>query len=369
MGFKTPLYEKHLQDRAKIVDFAGWDMPVQYMGVIDEHHAVRKNAGMFDVSHMLTVDILGADAKAFICYLLANDISKLIQGKAIYACMLNQDAGIVDDLIAYYFADDFIRLVINAGNRVSDVVWIKTHAKPYNLKIKVRDDLAIIAVQGPDACAKVNAILEGSVSEKTKHLKPFSMYKTGEWMIARTGYTGEDGYEISLPVAEAAGFWDALKKQGVMPCGLAARDTLRLEAGMNLYSQDMNQETTPIESALMWTVSLTEDRDFIGKTALLAKKDQIETKLVGLVLLDRGVLRHGQKVIIVGSDKTGIITSGTFSPTLAQSIALARIPKEAEEVFVEIRHKKVAAKLVKFPFVRKGEKVYKEFQKILAENN
>ncbi|WP_116963043.1 glycine cleavage system aminomethyltransferase GcvT [Fastidiosibacter lacustris] len=366
MGFKTPLYEKHLREHARMVDFAGWDMPIQYVGVIEEHHAVRKDAGMFDVSHMLTVDIIGRDAKAFIQYLLANDINKLAKGKAMYSCMLNQEAGIVDDLIAYYFEDDFIRLVINAGNRTSDVKWIKKHGISFAIEIKLRDDLAIIAIQGPQSREKTNQILKDLATEEVKNLKPFAMYKKGEWMIARTGYTGEDGYEISMPHTEALAFWDALKQQGVQPCGLAARDTLRLEAGMNLYSQDMDESTTPVESALMWTVSLSGERDFIGKKALLSKKDKINEKLVGLVLLDRGVLRHDQKVLIANSDKTGIITSGTFSPTLGESIALARIPADAEEVFVEIRNKKIPAKIVQFPFVRKGEKVYKECQKNLV---
>lgn len=368
MGSRTPLYEKHLQHNARMVDFAGWEMPIQYQSVIEEHHAVRKSAGMFDVSHMLTVDIVGKDAKRFIRFLLANDINKIPQGKALYSCMLNEEAGIVDDLIAYHFRDDFIRLVINAGNRTTDVEWINKHKSNFDVKINVRDDLAIIAVQGPEARQKADVALANLATEEVRNLKPFSMYKNGEWMIARTGYTGEDGYEISLPADEVAAFWDKLIEEGVIPCGLASRDTLRLEAGMNLYSQDMDQTTTPVESALMWTVALTDDRDFVGKEALLNKKPAIDSKLVGLVLLDRGVLRHGQKVVVEGSSKTGIITSGTFSPTLSESIALARIPKDAENVFVEIRNKQVPAKIVQFPFVRKGEKVYKECQKAVTEN-
>ncbi|WP_440993391.1 glycine cleavage system aminomethyltransferase GcvT [Cysteiniphilum litorale] len=368
MGLRTPLYEKHLQHNARMVDFAGWEMPIQYQGVIEEHHAVRKSAGMFDVSHMLTVDMIGKDAKRFIRFLLANDINKIPQGKALYSCMLNEEAGIVDDLIAYQFNDDFIRLVINAGNRTTDVEWMNKHKSNFDVKINVRDDLAIIAVQGPEARQKADAALGSLATTEVKSLKPFTMHKNGEWMIARTGYTGEDGYEISLPASEVCAFWDKLIDEDVIPCGLASRDTLRLEAGMNLYSQDMDQTTTPIESALMWTVALTDDRDFIGKKALLNKKPAIDSKLVGLVLLDRGVLRHGQKVVVEGSSKTGLITSGTFSPTLSESIALARIPKDAENVFVEIRNKQVPAKIVQFPFVRKGEKVYRECQKAVTEN-
>ncbi len=365
MGLKTPLYENHLQEGAKIVDFAGWDMPIQYKSLMDEHHAVRTDAGVFDVSHMLTVDIKGARAFDFMRYLLANDIAKINPGKAIYSCMLNQDAGIIDDLIAYYFTDDFIRLVINAGNRESDVIWIKEHAQRFNVEIIARDELAIIAIQGPNAREKVHQALTGNFAEAAKMLKPFSMVKANEWMIARTGYTGEDGYEISLPAAEASAFWQQLQDLGVTPCGLGARDTLRLEAGMNLYGQDMTELTTPIESALSWTVSLTEDRDFVGKSALMTKKLSISQELIGLVLDGKGVLRHGQRIFNDQDENIGVITSGSFSPTLSQSIALARIDKGNTVIKVGIRNKKVPATIVKFPFVRKGKKVYKECESVV----
>ena len=360
MGLTTSLYENHLQQKAKMVDFAGWDMPIQYSSVIEEHQAVRNHAGMFDVSHMLSVDIVGKDAKKYIAYLLANDINKVKKGKAFYSCMLNEAAGIVDDLITYYLDDETIRIVVNAGNRQSDVQWMKAQAKGYEVAITPREDLSIIAIQGPQARAIVNEVLADKYTQEVKTLKPFSMVNVGQWMIARTGYTGEDGYEISLPNTQAQAFWDALLAKEVKPCGLAARDTLRLEAGMNLYGQDMNCDTTPIESALMWTVKLSDEREFVGKAALSSKKAQINEQLAGLVLLDRGVLRHGQKVIVSDSEQTGVVTSGTFSPTLGESIALARVPKGAQEISVEIRGKEVPAKIVKFPFVRNGKKIYSE---------
>ncbi|WP_119344196.1 glycine cleavage system aminomethyltransferase GcvT [Facilibium subflavum] len=362
MGYKTALYEMHQKAGAKMVDFAGWDMPIQYTSVMEEHHQVRKDAGMFDVSHMLTLDIKGGDAKRFIRYLLANDIARVAKEKAFYSCMLNENSGIVDDLIAYYFNDEFIRLVINAANRDSDTKWIKQHAKAFDVEIIVRDDLAIIAIQGPNARQKADKVLAEKADDAVKNLAPFAMVQSGEWMIARTGYTGEDGYEISLPAEKASVFWQHLQSEGVLPCGLAARDTLRLEAGMNLYGQDMDEHTTPIESGLMWTVSITDDRDFIGKSVLLAKKETINEQFVGLVLCDRGILRAGQVVEVDGGCQKGVITSGNFSPTLGQSIAMARIPKAAKEIAVRIRNKVIPAKIVKMPFVRKGKKVYKELE-------
>ena len=318
MGLRTPLYERHLRKNAKMVDFSGWEMPIQYRGLIEEHLSVRNNVGMFDVSHMLTIDLLGKEAKTFVRFLLANDIEKISQGKAIYSCMLNTEAGIVDDLICYYFSDHFIRLVVNAGNRQSDVTWINRHIGNFQVELKVRDDLAMIAIQGPNARKKADVILEnnGLLIEKIKSLKSFEMYKQGEWMVSSTGYTGEDGYEISMPALEVITFWDDLIKEDVIPCGLASRDTLRLEAGMHLYSQDMNQTTTPIESALMWTVSITDQRDFIGKAALIDKISQINNKLVGILLEGRGILRHGQKIFIEGTKETGVVTSGTFSSNI-----------------------------------------------------
>lgn len=360
VGRRTSLYDSHLKAGAKMVDFAGWEMPIQYRSVILEHRTVREDAGMFDVSHMLAVDIKGADAKRFMRYLLAGDIMKCAPGKAMYALMLNDEGGIIDDLIAYYFSDRFIRLIVNAGNRESDLAWMNAKAARFSLEVTACDELAILAVQGPNAREKTDRAFNEALLKKVQGLQPFSVVQSDNWMVARTGYTGEDGYEIVLPNNQAVRLWHALQSQGVEPCGLGVRDTLRLEAGFSLYGQDMNTDTTPIESALMWTVSFTKDRDFIGKKALLARKADVETELVGMVLSGRGVLRSGQTVKDENGQNIGVITSGNYSPTLGESIALARLKKNSKAMTVTIRGKDIPAKRVKFPFVRKGKKVYKE---------
>ena len=369
MSNKTILFAKHVEYKGKIVDFAGWQMPVNYGSQMDEHHQVRKDAGMFDVSHMVIVD-LGvdngpADIKAFLQYLLANDVAKLKDpGKALYSCMLNENGGVIDDLIVYYMSDDWYRLVINAGTRDKDLAWINRQAAAFNVSVKERDDLAMIAVQGPNARMKAFDVLPVDVVEAATPLKRFFGADCGDWFIGRTGYTGEDGFEIMLPVSEAAALWDKLAGAGVKPCGLGARDTLRLEAGMNLYGTDMTEETSPLISGLTWTIAWQpEDRDFIGRKALQAEKAQgVQQKLVGVVLEGRGVLRSHQKVLaenaegeIVGE---GEITSGTFSPSLQKSIALARVPiATGKTCKVEIRGKLLNAAVVKPVFVRDGQAV------------
>ncbi len=369
MSNKTILFDKHVEYKGKIVDFAGWQMPVNYGSQMDEHHQVRKDAGMFDVSHMVIVD-LGvdngpADIKAFLQYLLANDVAKLNdRGKALYSCMLNENGGVIDDLIVYYMSDDWYRLVINAGTRDKDLAWINRQAAAFNVSVKERDDLAMIAVQGPNARMKAFDVLPVDVVEAATPLKRFFGADCGDWFIGRTGYTGEDGFEIMLPVSEAAALWDKLAGAGVKPCGLGARDTLRLEAGMNLYGTDMTEETSPLVSGLTWTIAWQpEDRDFIGRKALQAETAQgVQQKLVGLVLEGRGVLRSHQKVLaenaegeIVGE---GEITSGTFSPSLQKSIALARVPiATGKTCKVDIRGKLLNAVVVKPVFVRDGQAV------------
>ena len=351
---KTPLNETHRALNAKMVDFGGWDMPVNYGSQIEEHHAVRHDAGMFDVSHMLPVDVEGENAQAFLTRLVANNVVKLKEpGKALYSCMLNEDGGVIDDLIIYWRGDNRYRIVVNAGTADKDLVWMFKQAESFGIKLAPRRDLAMIAVQGPNARQKVWDAMPG-LQEVTADKKPFNAVEVGEMFVARTGYTGEDGFEIMLPVKAAPFFWQALIEAGVKPCGLGARDTLRLEAGMNLYGQDMNETTSPLESGLAWTVDLQSERDFIGKTAL--QKSEITRQLAGLVLLDKGVLRPHQKVFTKHGE--GEITSGTFSPTLEKSIALARIPlgiAPGEEVEVEIRDRKLKAKVVKYPFVRNGK--------------
>ncbi len=354
----TPLNAAHRAMGAKMVDFGGWDMPVNYGSQIDEHHQVRNDVGMFDVSHMRVVDIQGDGVRDFLRGLLANNVDKLtLPGKALYSCMLLENGGVIDDLIVYFMREDWFRIVVNAGTADKDIAWMKQQAASGapNLSIVDHPELAIIAVQGPNARAKVWAALPGSQA-LTENLIPFSAVEMGSMFIARTGYTGEDGFEIMLPAKAAPMFWAALAEHGVKPIGLGARDTLRLEAGMNLYGQDMDESKHPLESGLAWTVDLKSERDFIGKAALLAKPAM--NKLVGLVLLDRGVLRGHQKVITVHGD--GEITSGTFSPTLEKSIALARVPKDVQigdSVQVEIRDKLLNATVVKYPFARNGKAV------------
>jgi len=361
MSNKTVLFDKHVEYNGKIVDFAGWEMPVNYGSQIDEHHQVRTDAGMFDVSHMVIVDLQDGDIKGFLQYLLANDVAKLTEsGKALYSCMLNENGGVIDDLIVYYMSDDWYRVVVNAGTRDKDMAWINKHAQAFNVTVKEREDLAMIAVQGPNARTKAFEVLPVDVVEAAAPLKRFFGADCGDWFVGRTGYTGEDGFEIMLPSSEAAALWDKLAGVGVKPCGLGARDTLRLEAGMNLYGNDMTEETSPLISGLGWTIAMKpEDRDFIGRGVLEKEKAEgVKQKIVGLILEDRGVLRGHQKVIVAGAASDGEITSGTFSPSLQKSIALARVPVEIGDTCqVEIRGKLLNAAVVKPVFVRDGQPV------------
>jgi aminomethyltransferase len=352
----TPLNAVHHALGAKMVDFAGWEMPVHYGSQLEEHHCVRRGAGMFDVSHMLAIDLHGAGARDFLRHLLANDVASLRQpGKALYSCMLNESGGVLDDLIVYFMSEHWFRLVVNAGTANSDLAWIGAQRAKSALEVKdaARRDLAIIAVQGPRARDKVWRALPETRSASDP-LVYFQAASVADMMVARTGYTGEDGFEIMLPAERAASAWQALRNQGVVPAGLGARDTLRLEAGMNLYGQDMDEEVSPLDSGLAWTVELKAPRDFVGKAALLARP--VTRQLIGLVLTDKGVMRAHQKVR--SADGGGEITSGGFSPTLNRSIALARVPKQIavdDTVEVEVRDKWLRARVVKPPFVRHGQ--------------
>lgn len=356
MGLKTPLHDTHVASGARMVDFGGWDMPVHYGSQLDEHHAVRRDAGMFDVSHMLIVDLHGSGVRDYLRHLLANDVAKLQQpGKALYSCMLNEAGGVIDDLIVYYLTDEHYRLIVNAGRREADLAWMRTQAEGRALEIKPRTDLAMIAVQGPNAREKTSVLLGGHAAAALE-LPGFTGVQLGDRFVARTGYTGEDGWEIMLTAADVTAFWQALADRGIEPCGLGARDTLRLEAGMNLYGNDMDESVSPLESGLAWTVALApEDRDFIGRDALVAQREAGNLrKLVGLVLLERGVLRSHQRVVTEVGE--GELTSGTFSPTLQQSIGLARVPAgTGEQVQVDIRGRLLPARVVKYPFVRNGK--------------
>jgi aminomethyltransferase len=353
---QTPLNAKHREAGAKLVDFSGWEMPIHYGSQIEEHHAVRRDAGMFDVSHMLPVDIRGDGARAFLRALVANNVDKLQStGKALYSCLLHEGGGVVDDLIIYYMSESWFRIVVNAGCADKDIAWMETQRDRLapGLSITPCRDLAMIAIQGPNAAAKFWRALPGS-EEATRAMKPFNAVVIGAMFVARTGYTGEDGFEVMLPAKAAPFFWQALLDEGVRPCGLGARDTLRLEAGMNLFGLDMDETTTPLESGLAWTVDLKSERDFIGKDALLRLPRA--RQLVGLLLNDKGVLRAHQAVHT--AQGAGEITSGSFSPTLNASIALARVPAGVavgDAVEVEIRDKRLRATVVKYPFVRNGK--------------
>ena len=362
MTNKTVLHAKHIEAGAKMVDFYGWEMPINYGSQIEEHHAVRTDAGMFDVSHMTIVDIKGADAQAFLRRLVINDVAKLdVAGKALYTGMCNAQGGVIDDLIVYFFSTTDYRLVVNSATREKDLAWINEQAQAFDVTVTERPEFAMIAVQGPQAKAKVATLLTPEQTAAVDGMKPFFSAQAGDLFIATTGYTGENGYEIALPADQAADLWQQLLDAGVKPCGLGARDTLRLEAGMNLYGLDMDESVSPLAANMAWTISWEpEDRNFIGREVLAAQRaagDQ--PKLVGLVLEEKGVLRSGLKVI--SADGEGVITSGTFSPTLGHSIAMARVPRSVklgDTVEVEMRKKLVKVLVIKPSFVRNGKKVF-----------
>ena len=358
---RTPLYQKHFQAKAHFVDFSGWKMPLHYGSQIDEHHQVRQHAGIFDVSHMGIVDVKGENTTSFLRFLLANDVAKLKEpGCALYSCMLNEVGGVRDDLIVYYLSFSHYRLVINAATRKKDVAWMKEKSRPYQVMIKEQPQMCIIAVQGPEVCYVTQKIFDEAVSAKVTHLKPFQFILVDDLLIARTGYTGEDGLEMIVPGLQSHELWQKVVSTGSKPCGLGARDTLRLEAGLNLYGTDMDETTSPLSSNLAWTVSWDDpNRNFIGRTALENQLDRgIEEQLVGLIMEEPGVFRNHQKVFLNDHQK-GEITSASFSPTLKHAIALARIPSGVfEGASIERRGKQIPVKIIKPPFVRRGKKFF-----------
>lgn len=361
MTEKTVLNATHRALGARMVDFGGWDMPINYGSQIDEHHAVRRDAGMFDVSHMTVIDLHGPRTREFLRHLLANNVDKLkLQGKALYSCMLNERGGVIDDLIVYFFDEAHFRLVVNAGTRAKDLAWIEQQAGAFAVAVKERPDFAMIAVQGPNARSKVLGLLNEKDRPRIEALGKFTAAAAQgphgmPLFIARTGYTGEDGFEIMLPNEHAVALWQALIDAGVAPAGLGARDTLRLEAGMNLYGQDMDDDVSPWEANLGWTIALDEGRDFIGRAPLEAMKAAgVPRVMVGLVLDEKGVLRHGQRVLTANGP--GEILSGSFAPTLNKAVAFARIPiGEPGEMRVDIRGRELPVRRVKYPFVRDGK--------------
>jgi aminomethyltransferase len=363
----TALHPEHVRLGARLVDFAGWDMPIQYQSQLDEHHAVRQDAGMFDVAHMSAVDLRGPRVREFLRRLLANDVAKLTApgkapptglpvGQAMYTCMLRDDGGILDDLIVYGMADDWFRIVVNAGTTDKDLAWMRRHAADFGVEVRHRSDLGILAVQGPQARTKAAPLLPQALRDAAGCLDNFQAVADGDVLVARTGYTGEDGFELMLPHDALVALWRQLLDAGVKPCGLGARDTLRLEAGMNLYGQDMDESTHPLESGLTWTVAWTpEARDFIGRKTIEPLRGASKRKLVGLVLEGRGIARAHMKVRFANG-ASGETTSGGFAPTMKQSIALARVDATADgSCEIEIRGQWVVARIVKPPFVRHGK--------------
>lgn len=356
---KTILNQTHRDMGARMVSFGGWDMPVNYGSQIEEHHAVRRDAGMFDVCHMTVVDLRGDTVRAFLRKLLANDVSKLMTpGKALYSCMLQEDGGVIDDLIVYFMTDSWFRMVVNAGTTEKDLAWLNQQAPAFGVEVTERRDLAMIAVQGPHAREKAIPLLPEGLRDQAGQLRPFHAATDGDWFVGRTGYTGEDGFEMVVPETQVVDLWKALADAGVVPCGLGARDTLRLEAGMNLYGADMDESVSPLASGLKWTLAMDDDRGFIGKDALLKQLDAGSVpRFIGLVLEGRGILRNHQLLFDAETGtEVGEITSGGFSPTLERSIGLARVSAGASNSLeVDIRGKRLPLRLVKPPFVRNGK--------------
>jgi len=357
MGQRTPLFDLHLALGAKLVDFGGWDMPLHYGSQVEEHHQVRRDCGIFDVSHMNVIDISGSQAKAWLQHLLANDVGRLQStGRALYSAMLNTDGGIIDDMIVY-LTDSCYRLVVNAATGATDLAWMQAHLAGLDVQLHERPELAMLAIQGPHARQKIAELVTSARAALIQTLKPFEGQSEGDWFIARTGYTGEDGLEIILPAEQAPSFFNDMVGAGIPPIGLGARDTLRLEAGMNLYGQDIDRHVSPLVANMAWTIAWEPaDRDFIGRAALEDERAAgIGSKLVGLVLEERGVLRARQ-VVRIAEVGEGEITSGSFSPTLSKSIALARVPMAtADRAEVEIRGKWYPVRVVQPTFVRHGK--------------
>ena len=356
---RTPLFQAQLALGAKMINFHGWEMPLHFGSQLLEHEKVRLHAGIFDVSHMNIVDLIGDEAGLFLNYLLTASIDSLPSTKrALYTCICNEEGGIIDDLIVYGLASDRFRLVFNAATRTRVNHWLSEQIKPFKAQIQMRPELAMIAIQGPKALALSSTVLGEHLAEAIKALKAFAYTQQGEIFIARTGYTGEAGLEIIGPDAQILDLWKAFLDQGVQACGLAARDSLRIEAGLLLNGQDMDEQTSPLESNLESCIHWEPaNRAFIGRQSLEKQKRQgSHRRLVGLTLTEKAILRTGQKVMIDGLAQ-GVVTSGSFSPSLGQSIGFARVPQDTpKQVMVQIRNKLQPAKVGPLKFLNKGRK-------------
>jgi len=360
---RTPLYPLYQKYGAKLVDFGGWELPVQFSSILEEHQAVRERAGLFDVSHMGEVDVKGTDALNYIQQLITNDASTLVDGKALYSPMCYPDGGTVDDLLVYRYGEDHYLLVINAANIDKDVDWLQQNLAG-DVEIKnISDQVAQLALQGPLAEKVLQKLTEDDLSAiDFFHFKRDVHFNGIKGLVSRTGYTGEDGFEIYLSNEDAPTLWkmilEAGKEEGVLPCGLGARDTLRFEAKLPLYGQELSKDITPIEAGLGFFVKLNKG-NFNGRDVLAKQKEQgAPRKLVGIEMIDRGIPRSHYPVY-VGEELIGEVTTGTQSPTLKKNVGLALIKSEyasvGEEILIEIRKKKLKAKIIKTPFYKRSK--------------
>lgn len=359
---RTPLYAEHVKEGGKLIDFGGWEMPVQYTGVIEEHQAVRTGVGLFDVSHMGEITVKGAEAYAFVQHLIANDVGKISEGQILYTPMCYPDGGVVDDLLVYRFASDYFYLVVNAANTEKDFSWMKEQASRFAVELEnISARTAQLALQGPAA----EDVLQGMTDVDLSQIK-YYRFVTGKiddipGLISRTGYTGEDGFEFYFAPEQAVRLWRRLlaagEKKGIRPAGLGARDTLRLEAKLPLYGHELSRDISPLEAGIGMFVKLNKAENFIGREALIKQKEQgVPRKLVGLEMVERGIARAAYPIVKDG-EEIGYVTSGSYAPTLHKNIALGLIQaKQAvigEEVAVVIRNKPVSARIVPTPFYKR----------------
>lgn len=351
---KTPLYQNYIDSGAKIVEFGGWAMPVQFSSIKEEHNAVRYEIGLFDVSHMGEIEISGNEAFQFVQYILSNDANNLTDNKAMYTALCNEEGGIIDDLVTYKLADDRFLLIVNAANTDKDFNWISKQSENFDVKVNnTSDEYGQLAIQGPKARDLVNENVDIDVSD----MKMFEFKQNVDLfgkkvILSQSGYTGEDGFEIYCKSEDTVDIWNQLLKYNVVPCGLGARDTLRLEAGLPLHGQDLTESITPYEGGIAFAAKPLIEDNFIGKSVLKDQKENGSTKrTVGLELLDKGIARTGYEVLNLEGNQIGEVTSGTQSPSSGKSIALAIIDRDAfemgKEVLVQVRKRQVKAKIVK----------------------
>ncbi|MGG3662420.1 glycine cleavage system aminomethyltransferase GcvT [Bacillus gobiensis] len=362
---RTSLFEKYIKYGAKVIDFGGWELPIQFSSILEEHEAVRKEAGLFDVSHMGEVLVEGKGAESYINHLVTNDVTKLSINQAQYTAMCYPDGGTVDDLVVYKLANEKYLLVINAANIEKDYEWMELHLRGDVTLHNISSDIAQLALQGPKAEGILQKLTATDLTEIGffRFAQHTNLNGITDVLISRTGYTGEDGFELYLAADKAEALWENLleagKEDGLKPCGLGARDTLRFEVRLALYGQELTNEISPLEAGIGFAVKTNKESHFIGKDILTAQKEEgLKRKLVGIEVTGRGIPRHGYKVFSADEEEIGFITSGTHSPSLKKNLGLAIISAEHAEVGtqlkVEVRNKKIDAIVVKAPFYKKG---------------